>query len=88
MAQVLHSEAQKTEDVIELEDTRSKGDDLVKSDDVAEDDGGPRSAFAGWQRGPLVRKFWRLYTTGVLVATGGMYVSGVPFWTLLLWPSG
>ena len=74
-AQPAGMDVNKTDDVIELEDTRSRPDDVVKSSDVVDDEGGPRSAFAGWQRGPLVRKFWRLYLTGVLVATGGMYVS-------------
>ncbi|ROT37977.1 general substrate transporter [Sodiomyces alkalinus F11] len=32
------------------------------------------SAFADWKRGPLVRKFWRLYLTGVMVCVGGMYI--------------
>ncbi|KAL2752048.1 hypothetical protein ACRALDRAFT_1083634 [Sodiomyces alcalophilus JCM 7366] len=32
------------------------------------------SAFADWKRGPLVRKFWRLYLTGVTVCIGAMYI--------------
>ena len=64
------SELDKTRDVIELEDTSRNNDDTKKSDIVDED--APRSAFAAWERGPLIRRFWRLYLTGLLVASGGM----------------
>ena len=32
------------------------------------------SAFAGQSRRSVTRKFWRLYSIGVLVAFGGVYV--------------
>ncbi|KAF9874256.1 MFS hexose transporter [Colletotrichum karsti] len=31
------------------------------------------SAFAGWTRAACIKKFWRLYITGLLVSLGGMY---------------
>lgn len=58
-------------DVIELENTATLPLQADK-DDLQVEEGGPRSAFAAWERGPMVRKFWRLYITGVLVASGGM----------------
>lgn len=33
------------------------------------------SNYAALSRGPIIRKFWRLFITGVLVASAGMYVS-------------
>ncbi|KAJ4334935.1 hypothetical protein N0V95_009041 [Ascochyta clinopodiicola] len=32
------------------------------------------SAFANWSRSACIKTFWRLYLTGLLVSTGGMYV--------------
>lgn len=30
------------------------------------------SAYAGWGRGACIRKFWRLYATGLMVTWGGL----------------
>ena len=30
------------------------------------------SAYAGWGRGACIRKFWRLYGTGLMVTWGGL----------------
>ena len=32
------------------------------------------SAFASWTRPACMKTFWRLYLTGLLASTGGMYV--------------
>lgn len=32
------------------------------------------SAYASWTRSAMIRKFWRLYLTGLMVSIGGMYV--------------
>jgi hypothetical protein len=37
-------------------------------------DAAPTSAFAGLTRAQCVRKFWRLYITGLGVSLAGMYV--------------
>lgn len=48
--------------------------DDVKND-ISESDMEPvSSAFAGWTRSAMVKKFWRLYLTGLIVSIGGMYV--------------
>jgi hypothetical protein len=59
----------------------ANADELGHIDDVpqnekANDEITPiTSAFAGLTRAQAVRKFWRLYATGLMVSIGAMYAS-------------
>lgn len=59
----------------------ANADELNHIDDVpqnekANDEITPiTSAFAGLTRAQAVRKFWRLYATGLMVSIGAMYAS-------------
>lgn len=43
-----------------------------KMDLTASDDGPPVSAFATWTRAQCVKKFWRLYVSGLGVSVAGL----------------
>jgi len=45
---------------------------MEKTDPTASDDALPVSAFATWTRAQCVRKFWRLYGTGLGVSVAGL----------------
>lgn len=56
--------------------TTEQHDEFVKPG--AEVDLPITSAYAGWSRNATIKKFWRLYVTGVLVAIAAMYVVSSP----------
>lgn len=56
--------------------------DVVQEEDIKKQshhDAAPTSAFATLTRAQCVRKFWRLYITGLGVSLAGMYVLNKPF---------
>ncbi|OAL57382.1 general substrate transporter [Pyrenochaeta sp. DS3sAY3a] len=50
-----------------------KMENLEKTDPTANNDAAPVSAFATWTRAQCVKKFWRLYGSGLGVAVAGLY---------------
>jgi hypothetical protein len=45
---------------------------MVEHNDTKHEQGQPLSAYAAWTRSQCIRKFWRLYGTGVGVSLCGM----------------
>lgn len=49
-----------------------KMENLEKMDPTTNNDAAPVSAFATWTRAQCVKKFWRLYGSGLGVAVAGL----------------